>query len=363
MNGLKQNYAFVPMLCCISLLAFTTAQSAAAAPTDDASVSVTATVSKNTVGVADPFTVTIEAIAPASVSVRFPRISEQTTQKVGPFEVTDQHDVFDVPTAQGRKYIRQLTLETLQTGDSTIQPFEISYKGEKSSEWASAKTNPIPITVESAITEADNPAQFRDLKNVVFLDEPTTASATPWATLVLVGLTAGVGLLGLIVLNRFRKRLSFKQMALRSLDEILRSESILRGDTKFVYEETTQVLRTFIESQFEFPATRQTTEEFLASVNSDPRLDNVLQQRLEQFLVSADMVKFAGLAYSPNVLQKAIDSARQFVLQADEQRIAATKNNAGSLPSIAQRNSQRPSQPTHPDKQLGQRFHTQKETV
>ena len=127
------------------------------------------------------------------------------------------------------------------------------------------------------------------------------------------------------MLNRFRKRLTPKQRALRAFDQLLESGSGGNSDPKFVYEKTTQILRTFIESQFDFPATRQTTEEFLAAVKVDRRLGDGLQQRLKRFLDSADMVKFAGLFCNESDLADAINKARQFVLQADEQRIASAK--------------------------------------
>ena len=314
------------MLFGLSLIAFTGAAASAAPPLDDSNVSVTANISRQTVGVADPFKLTIEATAPEGIAVRFPDINQQTIPQVGLFEITNHRDTFDVPTSQGRKYVRELTLETLQTGQASIPQFEIFYKNKnESSQWASVKTETIPVTVQSAIGEVDNPTQFRDIKSVVFLEEPSTAAGISWAMWGFAGLLGGAGVLGFVLVSRFWKRLSPKQRALRSLDEVLCSPSFSRGDTKFVYQQTTQVLRTFIESQFEFPATRQTTEEFLASVHSDHRLDGTLQQRLEGFLKSADMVKFAGLACSPDVLQTAVDSARNFVLQADEQRIAANK--------------------------------------
>ena len=203
---------------------------------------------------------------------------------------------------------------------------------------ASVTTAAIPIAVQSSITDAENPSQFRDIKNVVFLDEPATASSMPWGMIATIGGLAIAGVVGLLGVSRFWKRLSPKQRALKELDQLSASDLVLKQDSKLVYENATQILREFIESQFDFPATRQTTEEFLVAVNADRRLGEQLQQRLKQFLQSADMVKFAGLSCSPNLLKSAIDNARQFVVQADEQRIAAAKFVAppsGGIPAKA----------------------------
>ena len=321
----KKNIPVGTLLCCLSLLALTAATASAAIVNDNANVQVTAVASKNSVGVADPFRVTIKAVAPEGVVVSFPKIGDQA----GDFEITNSRDTMDVPSPQGRKYERQLTLETLKTGELNVPEFQVFFKDKRNQNadaaMASMKTASIPITVQTAITATDNPSQFRDIKNVVFLDEPAVAGSLPWGTVIAIGGLGLLGVVGFVLVSRFGKRLTPKQRALRALDQLSDSNSLSSGDSKYVYEETTQVLRTFIESQFEFPATRQTTEEFLAAVNSNRRLGEPLQERLKRFLEAADMVKFAGLSCSGAVLAEAVDKARQFVLQADEQRIASEK--------------------------------------
>ena len=308
---------------CLSLVAFASATVSAATVIDDGDVEVTATASKNTVGVADPFNVTIEAVAAEGITVRFPEIGDQ----IGDFEVTGHRDTLDVPDPEGRKFQRQLTLETLKTGELNVPGFEIFFKDlqDPDAVMASVKTAAIPIAVQTSIADSENPSEFRDIKNVVFLDEPAAASSMPWGIVATIGGLGIAGVGGFFGLRRFFKRLTPKQRALQSLDQLFASGLLLRQDSKLVYESATQILRTFIESQFDFPATRQTTDEFLVAVKSDRRLSLQLQQQLKQFLESADMVKFAGLSCSPEVLKSAIDNARQFVLQADDQRIAAAK--------------------------------------
>ena len=326
----NQKSSSIRTLLCLSLVAFASATASAAIAIDDGDVEVTATASKNTVGVADPFNVTIKAVAPDGVTVRFPEIGDQ----IGDFEITGHRDTLDVPAAQGRKFQRQLTLETLKSGELNVPEFEVFFKDNQNPDaaMASVKTAPIPIAVQTSISEAENPSEFRDIKNVVFLDEPATAGSVPWGIFAAVGGLGIAGVTGLVVASRFWKRLTPKQRALQALDQLSGSGMLERQDSKLIYEKATQILRTFIESQFDFPATRQTTDEFLVAVHSDRRLSDPLQQRLKQFLESADMVKFAGLSCSPEVLKTAIDNARQFVLQADEQRIAAAKQQRSESP-------------------------------
>ena len=329
MNHFNQKFSSKGTFFCLSLLALV-GGTASAATIDDGDVQVTATASKTEVSVADPFNVTIEAVVSEGNTVRFPEIGEQA----GDFEITDHRDTLDVPSAHGRKYQRQLTLETLKTGQLNVPEFEIFFKDNQNPDAAmeSVKTDAIPINVQTSIVGEDNPSEFRDIKNVVFLDEPATANSMPWGLIAAVGGLGITGVLGLGVARRFWKNLTPKQQALRALDQLTETGSMSIQDSNLVYEQVTQILRTFIESQFDFPATRQTTDEFLASVNTDQRLNDPLQHRLKQFLESADMVKFAGLSCSPDMLTNAINNARQFVLQADEQRLAAAKQQRKESP-------------------------------
>ena len=116
-----------------------------------------------------------------------------------------------------------------------------------------------------------------------------------------------------------------KQRALKELDELSASELLSSKDSKLVYENATRILSKFIESQFDFPATRQTSEEFLVAVNSDQRFNEPLQKQLRKFLESADMVKFAGLSCSSEAVEICDRQCSAVCRQADEQRIAATK--------------------------------------
>ena len=70
----NQKSSSIRALLGLGLVALASATASAAAGVDDADVQATATASKDTVGVADPFNVTIEAVVPESVKVRFPEI-------------------------------------------------------------------------------------------------------------------------------------------------------------------------------------------------------------------------------------------------------------------------------------------------
>ena len=337
MNGL--NKQFCSFASCLAVATLTFAGTAIAATPDVDNVKAIATASATSAGVADPIDVTVEVTVPDGARVQFPKLTDQ----VGNFEVTDHRDVFDVPTDQGRKYTRRMTIETLQTGQQTIPVFEIAYRdrGDAASEIETVRTTAIPITIESAITTADQPTEFRDLKNVVFLDQPATSGSTPWWIWAIGGTFALTGPLGFVFIRKLLKGTTPKQRALKSLEQL----DVGGGDADVIYAETTQILKTFIERQFNFPATRQTTDEFVTAVQSDSRLDEGIKDRFEQFLAAADLVKFSGASCTPAMLQEAIDRARQFVLIADEQRTVAMKQKT-TVKQIAN--------PTHQQKEISQ---------
>ncbi|WP_269537160.1 hypothetical protein [Cerasicoccus fimbriatus] len=54
-----------------------------------------------------------------------------------------------------------------------------------------------------------------------------------------------------------------------------------------------EILRVFIEERFAIPAAHQSTEEFMAEMVYDDRLNEALRESLQHFLFTCDLAKFA----------------------------------------------------------------------
>jgi Domain of unknown function (DUF4381) len=82
------------------------------------------------------------------------------------------------------------------------------------------------------------------------------------------------------------------------------------------------VIRAYLESRFQLPASRQTTPEFLQTLRDSPHLPAARQEVLRDFLKQCDLAKFARADYSPDECRTIGQIARKLV-----QETSATVNN------------------------------------
>ena len=109
------------------------------------------------------------------------------------------------------------------------------------------------------------------------------------------------------------------------------AESLLFGledrlplDAETVFVELTDIIRRYIESVYNLPATERTTPEFLMEIErnrSQLSADNSLL--LRDFLTAADMVKFARLDATQNQILDAIKKAKRFIVETSETIVKA----------------------------------------
>ena len=116
-------------------------------------------------------------------------------------------------------------------------------------------------------------------------------------------------------------RMSPIERAWVELDRLLKKGLPGRGRYKDFYVELTMVVRRYVQRKYGIKAPHLTTEEFFAELqNSNTQtLDN--SNTLRKFLESADLVKFAGVEATPEMVDEATDSARGY-LKSDNTEVA-----------------------------------------
>lgn len=116
------------------------------------------------------------------------------------------------------------------------------------------------------------------------------------------------------------------------------AEQIEQGmDAEDFFVELTDIVRTYIESAFDLPATEQTTPEFLEALKLSDKLSADYRLLLMDFLNAADMVKFARAAADQQQIMNALKSARQFVIDTSESLMRAPAEAAPAQPAEAER--------------------------
>jgi hypothetical protein len=81
--------------------------------------------------------------------------------------------------------------------------------------------------------------------------------------------------------------------------------------------EVSNILRRFIEQQFGIHASRQTTVEFLHEMTRTSRIKPLFQERIRNFLITCDPIKFSRVDSDGQSSAQLYDQARNFVQEAE----------------------------------------------
>ncbi len=299
---------FVPKLLSVVAMLFIALTGVAKA--DSIQATVTSTTSNTTVQVAEPFSLELTVTAPAGSKVDFPSIG----QSLGNFDVTDQVDRTDVPSANDvnqRIWIQRLTLESIVTGDIKIPSLEIQVRQD--GKLQTLKTDVIPIRVASVLEDRADPTKFRDIKSVVDVAVPQPIShAWMWWTLGGAG-GAMAAAFALIAVTKRKSWITPVTWAMRELDQLRNSAAMESADSEIVTENLTTILRDYLELQFNIATPVQTTSELLHEIATSKLMSADAVNGFATLFENADLARFAGLQLSPTELKKCVDDAEQLI--------------------------------------------------
>jgi len=77
-------------------------------------------------------------------------------------------------------------------------------------------------------------------------------------------------------------------------------------------------VRRYLEARYFLPATEKTTNEFLPALKENEQINVQHRDMLKDFLISADMVKFAKAESSRGQMEDALIKATEFVNETGE---------------------------------------------
>ena len=141
-----------------------------------------------------------------------------------------------------------------------------------------------------------------------------------WIAIVLGGvlLLVGVWLLARPWAKRLVRAIrehtaSPEERARLELERLLAQRLVEQGQIKPFYYALIDIVRRYFERAHAFRATRQTTQEFLASLAQRAEIPQAAQAALADFMTAADRVKYADLQATPAQANAATQSARDLV--------------------------------------------------
>ncbi|MBE6367744.1 MAG: hypothetical protein E7052_07555 [Lentisphaerae bacterium] len=218
-------------------------------------------------------------------------------------------------TWQGKKIQLTIPLKSYRTG--TLKSGELSVTVER----AFFRNGPHKLTINVPLPELEVTALNIQDRNQLPLADQLSSQQKPtyhyWVIAVAAVLII-VGSIAFILLKNRRKNVQIElppwEIARQHLSELRHTANSGKQPLSWCVAKLTDVVRDYLSRRFQWPVNQQTTAEFFASLRHKKTPLTTQQMRyLEEFLTSADLVKFANIRPDQNDFSLAVDRAEELV--------------------------------------------------
>ncbi len=216
-----------------------------------------------------------------------------------------------------RRVIREYELEPEYAGELTLGGVEVFYYRENEISEEELTTELLTVTVSAESLSPDALA-LRPARGLITVEayEAEHRRLWPWIAGIGIATLAAVGA-GVWYVRRPRPVAPpppAHEVALDALRALVARDLVAAGQVEQFFVLLSAIVRSYIEDAFGVHAPEQTTEEFLHNVSSAPAVA-AHRTALAPFLQVADEVKFARYEPDKAVIQRAFDTARDFIQQ------------------------------------------------
>lgn len=268
----------------------------------------------------DVLTMTLTVTAPAEFQVTLPEFQSAFPELV----VRDFREPLPSFVDQNQVLIQIYELEPTAAGELNIPPFTIRHKEPGVAPTATAdslagtgetlRTNPLTFTVQTVIDI--NSLSLDQLKPAAPpILPPKPEDPFPWLQWV-VGCISVATVVAVWLVRRNRCLTVVPRppsdVAAEEL-ELLLADQDARNDLPEFYVRLTGIVRRYIEAETGVNAAEQTTEEFLREIQNRQLFTGAADQQLQDFLQSADLIKFAGQTPDSAAIDDSVKMARRFI--------------------------------------------------
>ncbi len=302
---------------------------------------LTLTTSADSISTAETLTLTLAATLDDGYTVEFPTYPEpakpaptapELPAPAVPAEFTPAgyDDAAPVLGDDGKvTRTRSYRLEPFLDGAYTIPPLSVTFWKEVEGEdqKSTAETESVTIKVRSVIAAGETPGVM-EIAGPLSVENPV-----PWgrygALLLLLAAAAAVAywykFVRVVPGPPPAPPIPPHVRALAALEAIQREKLVESGLYKEYYIRVSDVLRHYMEDQFQLRAPERTTEEFLAEIQHNAMLGLQEQLLLRAFLRHCDLVKFAKAEPSPEEIRETYQTCEKFIIDSEAAHRAATK--------------------------------------
>ena len=282
-----------------------------------AAVEIHARAEPDTVTIGSRFRYVVDVVATPDAEV----FVEQPADRIGDFEIVDFG--IEPPVQRDGKTVltRWYRLVGWTPGEHLVKSPTVRYRTAGADE-QEAPAQEIRVSVESVLAKEPNASDIRD----IVAPEPIPVDWRPyWLLGGALLVAAALATILHRILNRSRHAGAAPpatpphEVAARALAELKRRNLPAEGAFKDYYSTLSDIVRVYLEQRFRLRAPEMTTEEFLLATARDGRLERTHRQRLGEFLVESDLVKFARHRPTIADADRAWEAAARFVEETSRQ--------------------------------------------
>ena len=280
-------------------------------------VYVVSTIDKDSIYAGQPIDYTLKINIPKDYVIDWTSINDTLSKSI---EILSKGEVSELAVNDKNLLVsRLLKITTFDTGYVEIPRFDIKYsKSTNDTNIYTSKSNFIDIYVQGV--NIDTTASYRDIKAPI-KQSFTFEESLPYAggIIILIGLI----LLVIVIIKHFKKNDDNEEeytkpkapaiiTARERLSELRDANLWQAGKLKEYYTDLTDIVREYLEGQFSIEAIEMTSDEILTEVKKI-ELDNGLFNKLQDTLLTADLVKFAKASTSSAQNEEAFNNINSFI--------------------------------------------------
>lgn len=284
-----------------------------AAQGEQAPVRITTTVAPKDVTIGTPFRYTIRIESDPGFEVAVPLLAD----RLGEYAIVDFGHRDPVTDPDGTRVVEHwYDLVAYETGSRFVPGVPVAYKPAHA-EPATVEAPKALVNVESLITRAGGADDIPAIREAVPIAAP---GPRLWWLLAGAAVAASVGYL----VYRWWWRHGAKtagvtrsphEIALEALQALRAEQLVEQGLHERYYVALSDIVRRYVEARFGLHAPEMTTDEFLAAAQRSRDLIAAHRSALQEFLVEADLVKFARHVPSREREERAWSAAHGFVAE------------------------------------------------
>lgn len=219
---------------------------------------------------------------------------------------------------EGRLVLKKwYKLQADVSGSYILPAVEVPYtfQGKKGVEQKKIKTSEIFIEVVAPKDQGNKERGLRDIKGII----STPRKLPPWWVMVLILVFLSLCAYGYWFWFKKKKKPVYippippYERAEQNLDSLSKGGFLEKGELKYFHFSLSEILRRYLEEQFNLSATDMTTEEIKEKIRGLKELSKEYKEDFLSILKATDLVKYTDQIMSSEKSLELLNSAKEFV--------------------------------------------------